>query len=74
MCIYSYIYIYISPIFFIHLSLDDYCSCFLILALVDNAAIWSSCHGSVVMNPTTVHEDASWIPGLTQWVKDLVLP
>ena len=33
-----------------------------------------SCHGAVESNLTSVHEVASLIPGLTQWVKDLVLP
>ena len=28
----------------------------------------SSCHGSVEMNPTSNHEVAGLIPGLTQWV------
>ena len=27
-----------------------------------------------VMNPTSIREDVGLIPGLAQWVKDLVLP
>ena len=33
----------------------------------------SSHYGSAVMNTTSIHEDMDLIPGLTQWVKDLVL-
>ena len=32
-----------------------------------------SCHGSALMNMTSFHENACSIPGLTKWVRDLVL-
>ena len=32
------------------------------------------CLGSAVPNPASIHEDSSSIPGLDQWVKDLVFP
>ena len=31
--------------------------------------MWSSCCGSVVMNPTRIHEDVGSLPGLAQWLR-----
>ena len=36
--------------------------------------VWSFHYGSVVMNPTSIHEDVSLIPLIAQWVKDPALP
>ena len=40
---------------------------------VRNTLPGSSCCGSVVMNPNSIHEDLDSIPGHTQWVKDPAL-
>ena len=40
--------------------------------MVKKTKFQSSRRGSLERNPTSNHEDASLIPGLTQWVKDLV--
>ena len=33
-----------------------------------------SCSGATETNPTSIHEDVGLIPGLTQWIRDPVMP
>ena len=41
------------------------------MSQLKNTSPWSFYRGSVVTNPTNIHEDSGLIPSLTQWVKDL---
>ena len=55
--------------------LESLKSGFLFLApSIKIALVGSSCHGSVVMNPSSIHDDVASIPVLAQWVKDPALP
>ena len=42
--------------------------------LLNYSSIGTSCLGAVEMNLSRNHEIVGSIPGLPQWVKDLVLP
>ena len=47
---------------------------FMVCNLLKSDNSGSSHCGAVEMNLTSFHEDAGLIPGLTQWVRDVVLP
>ena len=54
-----------------------FCCCqlhFILFLFLKKFFIRSSHCGAVETNPTSIHEDVGLIPGLVQWVKDLVLP
>ena len=67
----EYIYIWgTEQIFKFGIRLDtDHLHCFYFCV-----CSWSSLHGSAVTNRTNTHESMGLIPGLAQWVKDLMLP
>ena len=58
----------------IHFTVET-AMCWLLGAALDlRVEYWSSCHGLVVTNLTSIHDDVGSVPDLTQWVKDPSLP
>ena len=55
----------------VYLNIKEKC---MDLIILKNRRIRSSHVVAAVMNLTSIHEDSGSIPGLAQWVGDLVLP
>ena len=43
------------------------------LFIINKLGLRSSCRGSAVINPASIHEDVGLIPDLAQWVKAMAL-
>ena len=58
----------------IHLPTEEHLGCFQVLAMIKKVAIGSPRCGAWETNLTSILENAGSVPGLAQWLKDLVLP
>ena len=75
----SYIYTFFFSYYLPSYSILSDCVWFPVLYsrsifCLKKSCFWSAHHGSAESKVTGIHEDAGSIPGLTQRVKDLVLP
>ena len=62
------------PFFCLHSLMSAWSMQVSLQLTLEKYVCWSSCCGAVEMNLTRNHEVVGSTPGLTQWVRDLVLP